>query len=65
MVVMYCIKLFTKNLSKEFIDLRNVSAELEAVKESINWALKYNKSKNSIYYDYIGIELWAQKRMES
>lgn len=58
-------KAFTKNLSKEFIDLRNVSAELEAVKESINWALKYNKSKISIYYDYIGIELWAQKEWKA
>lgn len=58
-------KAFTKNLSKEFIDLRNVSAELEAVKESINWALKYNKSKISIYYDYKGIELWARKEWKA
>lgn len=52
-------KAFTKELGKEFISLRNVAAELEAVKESINWALKYNKFKISIYYDYEGIEKWA------
>lgn len=52
-------KAFTKQLGEEFISLRNVAAELEAVKESINWALQYNKSKMSIYYDYEGIEKWA------
>lgn len=52
-------KAFTKELGEEFISLRNVAAELEAVKESINWALQYNKSKISIYYDYEGIEKWA------
>lgn len=52
-------KAFTKQLGEDFISLRNVAAELEAVKESINWALQYNKSKISIYYDYEGIEKWA------
>ena len=52
-------KAFTKQLGEEFISLRNVAAELEAVKESINWAIQYDKSKISIYYDYEGIEKWA------
>lgn len=52
-------KAFTKQLGEEFISLRNVAAELEAVKESISWALQYAKSKISIYYDYEGIEKWA------
>lgn len=52
-------KAFTKQLGEEFISLRNVAAELEAVKESINWAIQYGKSKISIYYDYEGIEKWA------
>ncbi|MFR1286909.1 MAG: hypothetical protein ACLSCD_04630, partial [Subdoligranulum sp.] len=43
-------KAFTKQLGEEFISLRNVAAELEAVKESINWAIQYGKSKISIYY---------------
>lgn len=42
-------KAFTKQLGEEFISLRNVAAELEAVKESINWAIQYDKSKISIY----------------
>lgn len=50
---------FTKDLGTEFISLRNVAAELEGVKEAINWALQYHKSKISIYYDYEGIENWA------
>ena len=52
-------KAFTKELGEEFISLRNVAAELEAVRESINWAIQYDKSKISIYYDYEGIEKWA------
>ena len=52
-------KSFTKQLGEEFISLRNVAAELEGVKEAINWAIQYNKTKISIYYDYEGIEKWA------
>lgn len=52
-------KAFTKQLSDEFIALRNVAAELEGVKEAINWAIKYKKRKIVIYYDYEGIEKWA------
>ena len=52
-------KAFTKNLGEEFIALRNVAAELEGVKEAINWAIKYNKEKITIYFDYEGIGQWA------
>ena len=52
-------KAFTKQLGEEFISLRNVAAELEGVKEAINWAIKYNKRRIAIYYDYEGIEKWA------
>lgn len=52
-------KAFTTQLGEEFISLRNVAAELEGVKEAINWAIQYNKAKISIYYDYEGIEKWA------
>lgn len=52
-------KAFTKKLGEEFISLRNVAAELEGVKEAINWAIQYDKSKISIYYDYESIEKWA------
>lgn len=52
-------KAFTKKLSPEFIELRNVAAELEGVKEAINWAIAYSKKHIIIYYDYEGIEKWA------
>lgn len=52
-------KAFTKNLGEEFIRQRNVSAELEGVKEAINWAIRSQKNKITIYYDYGGIGKWA------
>lgn len=52
-------KAFTKNLGEDFIALRNVAAELEGVKEAINWAVTYKKKKIIIFYDYEGIEKWA------
>lgn len=52
-------KAITKNLDEDFIKLRNVAAELEGVKEAINWAIKYNKNKITVFYDYTGIEQWA------
>ena len=52
-------KAFTKQLSAEFLELRNVAAELEGVKEAVKWAIAYNKSRIKIYYDYEGIGKWA------
>lgn len=52
-------KAFTKKLGQDFISLRNVAAELEGVKEAVNWAITYKKKKLTIFYDYEGIEKWA------
>lgn len=52
-------KAFTKQYSADFIELRNVAAELEGVKEAIKWAIAYKKAKIKIYYDYEGIGKWA------
>ena len=49
-------KAFTKNLGEDFIDQRNVAAELEGVKEAINWSIIYNKKKLIVFYDYEGID---------
>lgn len=54
-------KAFTKNLGEEFVELRNVAAELEGVKEAVNWAIAYKKRKITVFYDYIGIGEWAKK----
>ncbi len=50
---------FTKALTAEFLEFRNVAAELEGVKEAIKWAIAYKKSRIKIYYDYEGIGKWA------
>ena len=52
-------KSFNKRLGEEFIKLRNVAAELEGVKEAIKWAVVSKKKRITIYYDYEGIEKWA------
>ena len=52
-------KAFTKKLDSEFLELRNVAAELEGVKEAVKWAIEYRKSRIKIYYDYAGIGAWA------
>lgn len=51
---------FTKDLGAEFIAMRNVAAEIEGVKEAVNWAIKYGKKRITIYYDYEGLEAWAK-----
>lgn len=48
-----------KEYDPEFLQLRNVAAELEGVKEAINWAVTYGKKHIDIYYDYQGIEAWS------
>lgn len=58
-------KSFTRKFNKEFIELRNVAAELEGVKEAILWSIKYKKNKIAIYYDYEGIEKWANGKWKA
>lgn len=52
-------KAFTEQYSAEFLELRNVAAELEGVKEAVKWAVAYKKDNIKIYYDYEGIGKWA------
>lgn len=58
-------KSFGKQFSEELISLRNVAGELEGVKEAIEVAISSNKTKITIYYDYIGIEMWATKQWKA
>ena len=46
-------KAFTKKLGEDFIALRNVAAELEGVKEAINWSIACSKKKITVFYDYV------------
>ncbi len=52
-------KAFNKQFHSEFLEMNNVAAELEGVKEAIKWAIAYGKTKITIYYDYEGIGKWA------
>lgn len=52
-------KAFTKQLNEDFLELKNVAAELEGVKEAVKWAIAYKKTRIKIYYDYEGIGKWA------
>lgn len=52
-------KAFPKSFGEDFVAHRNVSVELEGVKEAINWAINSKKTKITILYDYEGIEKWV------
>ena len=43
----------------EYVAMRNVSAELDAVKAAVTWAITHAKRKSTIYYDDEGIGRWA------
>ncbi len=45
----------------ELADLRNVAGEIEAAKYVMQYAFDQGIKKIKIYYDYLGIEMWAKK----
>ncbi|MGG3915799.1 viroplasmin family protein [Rossellomorea vietnamensis] len=45
----------------DLIELRNVAGEIKAAMHVIDLALKYQAKSIEIFYDYIGIEYWANK----
>ncbi len=58
------------NLYKAFVDKtkmesRNVVGEIEGVKQAVSWAIKNEKQRIKIFYDYIGIEKWATGEWKS
>ena len=55
-------KAYTKQFNPDFLELRNVAAELEGVKEAVRWAVAYGKTRIKIYYDYEGIGRWAGEK---
>lgn len=59
-----------QNLYKAYVDsenlkFRNIAGELSGVKEVILWAIGHQKRKISIYYDYEGIEKWANSEWKA
>ncbi|HFI0621660.1 TPA: viroplasmin family protein [Streptococcus suis] len=52
-------RLYKSFVDKEGLESRNVSGEIAGVKAAIDWAIEQQKTKIKIYYDYEGIEKWA------
>ncbi len=46
----------------KYTEFWNVSGELLAAKHVMEYALTHGISKCSLYYDYMGIEMWATKK---
>ena len=49
----------------ELADLRNVAGEIEAAKYVMQYAFDQGIKQIKIYYDYIGIEMWAKKNWKA
>lgn len=51
----------TKGGGTDTYNAWNVTGEIQAVKVAINYALQHNYDEIIIYYDYAGIEQWANR----
>lgn len=45
--------------------MKNVAGEIEGSKQAIQWAVENKKNQIKIFYDYIGIEKWANKEWKA
>lgn len=43
----------------DLVALRNVAGELAGVQEAVRWAIRYGMRKITVFYDYAGIQNWA------
>ncbi len=50
---------FTEKTSLSLVETWNVGGELEGVKAAVNKAIALGAKKLLVYYDYMGIECWA------
>ena len=55
------IKLSGASDDKDYIAMRNVAGELLGAMEAIKWAYENKLNSITIYYDYEGIEKWANE----
>src|SRR5690554_2286530 len=58
-------KQFKAYVNEEYMDSRNVAGEITGVMESLLWTIENNKKEITIYYDYEGIEKWANKEWKA
>lgn len=54
-------KYYGKGDHADYVDMRNVAGEIAGSTMAIRYAIKNNYSLVCIYYDYEGIEKWANK----
>lgn len=57
--------LYKAFVDKTYMESRNITGEIEGVKEAILWAIDNNNKRIKIFYDYEGIEKWATKEWKS
>lgn len=57
--------LYKALLNSPYVSSRNVTGEIEAVKDSVSWAIDHKKQDIKIFYDYEGIEKWATKEWKA
>lgn len=44
----------------EYLGMRNVAGEILASMKAVTWAIEHQAAEIAIYYDYAGIEMWAE-----
>lgn len=44
---------------EDYVGMRNVAGEILGSEQAINWAVEHGYRQITIYYDYEGIEKWA------
>ncbi len=44
---------------EDYVGMRNVAGEILGSEQAINWAVEHGYQRITIYYDYEGIEKWA------
>lgn len=53
------VELCGKGQNEKYLDLHNVAGEILGVLNAVDWAWKNGFSKIALFYDYEGIEKWA------
>ncbi len=57
--------LYKSFVNETYMDSRNIAGEIEGVKQAILWSVESKKRRIKIFYDYEGIEKWAEKEWKA
>ena len=52
-------------MSDDLVSMRNVAGEILGAKLAVEKALELNLKEITIYYDYLGIEMWAEHKWQA